>query len=359
MKNMPLPPKPVYDALRQGQVIPAHPLALNEDHTFDEAHQKALTRYYLASGVGGLAIGVHTTQFEIRRPEFGLLKPVLELATETIREHELKNPGTPIIRIAGICGTTQQAAAEASLARDLGYHFGMLSLTALKEATNEQLIDHAQSVAEIIPLMGFYLQTAVGGRFLDYAFWRELCEIPNVLAIKIAPFNRYQTLDVVRAVADSGRTDEITLYTGNDDNIILDLLTTYEFQVNGEPVQVRIKGGLLGHWACWTKKAVEQFETIQKQVENHTPIPQDLLTLAAQVTDSNAAFFDPHNRFAGCIAGVNEVLRRQGLMKGRWCLNPKEDLSPGQMDEINRVYTMYPHLNDDDFVAKHLDEWLK
>ncbi len=358
-EDFPTLPEDLQRFLLQGMVIPAHPLALTEDRKLDERHQRALTRYYLASGAGGLAVGVHTTQFEIRQPQHGLLRPVLELAQTTVEEYQAHLPETPILLIAGICGRTQQAVEEAHLARELGYHVGMLSLSAFKEASNEEMIQHAREVARIIPIMGFYLQPSVGGRVLDYDFWRALCDIPNLMAIKIAPFNRYQTLDVMRAVAESGRAQEIRLYTGNDDNILVDLMTNYEFKVQGKTVQLRMRGGLLGHWACWTSKAVEQLNHINKLLDSDQSIPSSLLTQAAQVTDANAAFFDPPHGFAGCIAGIHEVLRRQGLMQGRWCLNPEEDLSPGQMEEIDRVYAAYPHLNDDLFVRDHLNSWLR
>jgi dihydrodipicolinate synthase/N-acetylneuraminate lyase len=322
--------------LREGVVIPAHPLALTAERKLEERRQRALTRYYLAAGAGGVAVGVHTTQFEIR--DRGLLAPVLELAMEELRRAES-------IRIAGIVGKTVQAVKEAELAVRLGYHAGLLSLGAMASASVPELLEHARTVASVIPLFGFYLQPAVGGRVLPYEFWRAFAEIENVLAIKIAPFNRYQTIDVIRAVAESGR--EIALYTGNDDNILLDLLTPYRF----DNKTLRIVGGLLGHWAVWTRRAVELLE--QRCSLN------DSLTLAIEITDSNAAFFDAANGFRGCIAGIHEVLRRQGLLAGRWCLNPSEDLSPGQMEEIDRVYRAYPHLNDDSFVRQHIDEWMK
>jgi len=323
------------ERLREGVVIPAHPLALTAERKLDERRQRALTRYYLAAGAGGVAVGVHTTQFEIR--DRGLLAPVLELAMEELRRAES-------IRIAGIVGKTVQAVKEAELAVRLGYHAGLLSLGAMASSSVPELLEHARTVASVIPLFGFYLQPAVGGRVLPYEFWRAFAEIENVLAIKIAPFNRYQTIDVIRAVAESGR--EIALYTGNDDNILLDLLTPYRF----DNKTLRIVGGLLGHWAVWTRRAVELLEQRYRM--------RDSLTLAIEITDSNAAFFDAANGFRGCIAGIHEVLRRQGLLAGRWCLNPREDLSPGQMEEIDRVYRAYPHLNDDDFVRQHLDEWL-
>ena len=324
------------ERLREGAVIPAHPLALTAERKLDERRQRALTRYYLAAGAGGVAVGVHTTQFEIR--DCGLLAPVLELAMEELRRADT-------IRIAGIVGTTAQALKEAELAARLGYQAGLLSLGAMASASVPELLEHARAVASVIPLFGFYLQPAVGGRVLPYEFWRAFAEIENVVAIKIAPFNRYQTIDVMRAVAESGR--QIALYTGNDDNILLDLLTPYRF---GETT-LRIVGGLLGHWAVWTRRAVELLEQRYRT--------GDSLTLAIEITDSNAAFFDAANGFRGCIAGIHEVLRRQGLLAGRWCLNPREDLSPGQMEEIDRVYRAYPHLNDDEFVRRHIDGWMK
>jgi dihydrodipicolinate synthase/N-acetylneuraminate lyase len=341
------------ERLRRGVVIPAHPLALTERRKLDERRQRALTRYYLAAGAGGVAVGVHTTQFAIRKPNVGLLRPVLELAAE-----EVDRCNRPTVKVAGICGDTRQAVIEATMARDLGYDVGLLSLAAMQSKPVDELITHSRQVADIIPLMGFYLQPAVGGRVLPYEFWRRFAEIKNVLAIKIAPFNRYQTIDVVRGVAESGRADEITLYTGNDDNIIADLLTRYEFAVDGQKVKLRITGGLLGHWAVWTRRAVEQLEAIHQLTDNDDSIPAEWLQRNIEVTDANAAFFDAPNGFAGCIAGIHEVLRRQGLLVGRWCLDPNEKLSKGQTEQIERVYADYPHLNDDDFVAAHLHEWL-
>jgi hypothetical protein len=342
--------------LRKGVVIPAHPLALTPERTLDEKHQRALTRYYIAAGAGGVAVGVHTTQFEIR--SVGLFKPVLTLAAETANDYERKF-NRPIVKIAGIVGKTAQAVAEATFAAEQGYHIGLLSLAALKSETIDALIEHCKAVAEIIPIFGFYLQPAVGGRLLPFEFWKRFVEIENVAAIKMAPFNRYQTLDVVRAVAVSGRANDVALYTGNDDNIVCDLLTEYKFNINGNTARLRIVGGLLGHWAVWTKKAVQLLDEIHALIQSHAPIPSELLTRAIQVTDSNAAFFDAANGFAGCIAGLHEVLMRQGLLKGRWCLNHAEDISPGQSEEIDRIYAAYPHLNDDTFVAEHRDEWLK
>jgi dihydrodipicolinate synthase/N-acetylneuraminate lyase len=331
------------EKLRRGVVIPAHPLALNGNRKLDERRQRALTRYYLAAGAGGVAVGVHTTQFEIRDPRVGLYEPVLTLAMEEMHS-------TDAIRIAGIVGGTAQAVKEAELAARLGYHAGLLSLAALREASVAELVQHTCAVASIIPVFGFYLQPAVGGRVLPYTFWREFAEIENVVAIKMAPFNRYQTLDVVRAVAESGRAEDIALYTGNDDTIVVDLLTPFQFAGR----TMRILGGLLGHWAVWTRRAVELLERIHQE-----PGCTGWLARAIEITDSNAAFFDTANQFAGCIAGLHEVLRRQGLLEGRWCLNPAEELSPGQIEEIDRVYAAYPHLNDDDFVRENVDSWLK
>lgn len=341
-------------ALHDGLVIPAHPLALDENRRLDERRQRALTRYYIAAGAGGVAVGVHSTQFEIRDPEHNLLEPVLRLAAEEVERAGLDRP---FLKIAGICGPTEQALKEAELAVSLGYDAGLLSMGGLADWSEEALLERTREVARLLPVFGFYLQPAVGGRVFSYDFWRRLADIPNVVAIKIAPFNRYQTLDVVRAVCMSDRRDEIALYTGNDDNIVVDLLTTFEFDANGVKVRKSIVGGLLGHWAVWTKKAVELLEEI-KRVRGRDEIPSELLTRAAQVTDANAAFFDPAHGFAGCIPGIHEVLRRQGLMRGIWCLNPHETLSPGQAEEIDRVCRAYPHLNDDDFVAAHLGEWL-
>ena len=341
--------------LGRGLVIPAHPLALTSARRLDERRQRALTRYYLDAGAGGLAIGVHTTQFAIRNPGVGLLKPVLELAAETVAER--KGNARPIL-IAGVIGTTRQAVREARLADDLGYDAALLSMAALSRASNEQLISHARAVAEVMPLMGFYLQPSVGGRRLDYDFWCRFCEIDAVVAIKVAPFNRYDSLDVVRAVAASGRAREITLYTGNDDHILLDLMTTHEISTATGLTRIGMPGGLLGQWACWTRAAVEQHARA-REASRQKEIPASLLALGTQVTEANGAIFDAANQFRGCIPGVHEILRRQGLLRGRWCLDPEEGLSPGQMVAIDRVCTAYPHLADDAFVREHLDRWLR
>lgn len=342
--------------LEVGTVIPAHPLALSAERRLDERRQRALSRYYIAAGAGGLAVGVHTTQFAIRKPRIGLFEPVLRLAAEEMDRGDRARP-EPLIRIGGICGETTQAVREAQLLRDLKYNAGLLSLAAAKHLGDRALIAHCREVAQVIPVIGFYLQPAVGGRDLSYNFWRQFAETENVVAIKIAPFNRYQTLDVVRAVAESGRN--VALYTGNDDNIVVDLVTPYVFRVNGKPQARRIVGGLLGHWAVWTKRAVELLDECHAAARDDKPVPARLLRRSAEVTDTNAAFFDATHRFAGCIAGLHEVLRRQGLLKGIWCLDPAESLGTGQMEEIDRVYASYPHLNDDDFVRSNLDAWLK
>lgn len=345
----------VREHLLAGQVIPAHPLALNSERKLDGRHQRALTRYYLAAGAGGVAVGVHTTQFEIREPQHALLQPVLALASQTIDEELARQP-RPFVKIAGLCGRTPQALEEAELACSAGYHAGLLSLAAWREANDFAILQHCRAVAATMPIIGFYLQPAVGGRVLSHGFWRDFVEIPNIVAIKIAPFNRYQTLDVTRAVAESGRAD-IALYTGNDDNIVVDLLTRFDFEVSGRRVQKRVAGGLLGHWAVGTRRAVQLLEEI-KRVQQQEQISADWLTRAAAVTDFNAALFDAANGFAGCIPGIHEILRRQGLLRGVWCLNPHESLSAGQTAEIDRVSRAYPEFSDDDFVRQHLDNWL-
>jgi dihydrodipicolinate synthase/N-acetylneuraminate lyase len=344
-------------SLFDGMVIPAHPLALDADRKLDERRQRALTRYYCDAGAGGVAVGVHTTQFAIRDPRVGLFEPVLRLALETMLGWERQN-GKRLVKVAGVCGATAQAVREAAFAGEAGYDIGLLSLAALREATTAELIGHCRRVAEIIPLCGFYLQPAVGGRMLDYRFWREFFEIENVAAVKVAPFNRYRTLDVTRALADSGRHREVALYTGNDDNIVADLLT--EFRIGGGGgghVSIHFAGGLLGHWAVWTKRAVELLAEIKAARASGNAL--DALARSAEVTDANAALFDAQHDFAGCIAGLHEILRRQGLLAGRWCLDPREDLSPGQMEEIDRIYGCYPQLNDDNFVAQNLDRWMR
>jgi dihydrodipicolinate synthase/N-acetylneuraminate lyase len=336
--------------LARGCVIPAHPLALTSGRKLDERRQRALTRYYLDAGAGGIAVGVHTTQFAIRDPRHALYRPVLELARET--EQSWRTDATsPFVRVAGVIGDTRQAVSEAEIAASLGYDVALLGLGALKKATEHELIAHCRAVAGVMPLFGFYLQPAVGGRVLSYAFWRAFAEIEDVWAIKIAPFNRYQTLDVVRAIGDAGR-DDIALYTGNDDSIITDLLTSFPVRAG----TCRIVGGLLGQWAVWTRAAVRLVERIRTLGD--ASLSRDWLREAAALTDANGAIFDAANGFAGCIPGIHEILRRQGLLAGTWCLDPTESLSPGQAEEISRVAAAYPALNDDAFVAENLDRWL-
>ncbi len=343
----------VLAAVRRGVAIPAQVLALNEDRKFAPKYQRALCRYFIDAGVGGIAVGVHSTQFAIRDPKIGLFKPVLKETASFIDEWCARK-GKNILKVGGVCGKTAQAVAEAEFEESCGYDAALLSLAAFKNDTIDDMIRHCRAVSEIMPIIGFYLQPSVGGRPLPYEFWREFVKIENVLAIKMAPFNRYYTLDVVRAVCESGR-DDITLYTGNDDNLLIDLLTEYD--VGGR--KCRIKGGLLGHWSVWTKKAVELLDEIHALTDSGRPIPPELLTRATRITDSNAAFFDAAHSFAGCIPGLHEVLRRQGLLPGTWCLDPNETLSEGQKEEIDRVYQAYPELNDDGFVAAHLNEWLE
>jgi dihydrodipicolinate synthase/N-acetylneuraminate lyase len=356
MADYALPPGWVCDALRKGLVIPAHPLALTDRRQLDERRQRALTRYYHAAGAGGIAVGVHTTQFAIRDRRFGLYEPVLQLASETMDACD-QATGRRSVRIAGICGATPQAVVEAGVARKSGFHAGLLSVAGLQTASDEQLLEHCRVVARELALFGFYLQPAVGGRLLSLNFWRHFVEIPNVVAIKVAPFNRYQTLDVIRAVADAGRAGDVAIYTGNDDCIVFDLLSEYTMPTALGGQRVPIVGGLLGHWACWTQKAVDLHQACQR-ARAAGAVPARLLALAGQVTDCNAAFFDPAHQFAGCLAGIHEVLRRQGLLANNFCLDPQERLSPGQAEEIDRVCRAYPHLHDDVFVAEHLSAWL-
>jgi dihydrodipicolinate synthase/N-acetylneuraminate lyase len=338
-----LPPE-IGALMRRGVVIPAHPLALNAQRKLDERRQRALARYYLDAGSGGLAVGVHATQFAIR--EVGLYEPVLRIAMEEAAKRK-------VVMIAGLSGKTAQARREAQLAKSLGYHAGMLSLAPMKGASTDQLIEHCSAVASDIPLIGFYLQQAVGGIPLPVQFWQRFAAIENVVAIKIAPFNRYATLDVVRGVVAARAEQRIALYTGNDDHIVLDLAVPFDVKRGGETVRVRIRGGLLGHWSVWTKSAVDLLARIQREKAS-----DDLLALDARVTDCNSAFFDVANNFAGCIPGCHEVLRRQGLLEGTWCLDPNEKLSPGQPEEIDRVYREHGDLSDDAFVRAHLDRWL-
>jgi dihydrodipicolinate synthase/N-acetylneuraminate lyase len=341
--------------LLDGLVIPAFPLALHADGAWSERHQRALVRYYFASGAGGLAVGVHSTQFEIRDPSHGLYVPVLELAAEEIDRLSEQSEHV-MVKIAGLCGDTNQAVEEAATAQRFGYHAGLLSMAAVSDQSDAAILRHCRQVAETIPIVGFYLQPAVGGRVFPYAFWREFAEIPNVVAIKMAPFNRYQTWDVVRAVIESGR-DDVALYTGNDDNIVADLITPFAYRGAHGQVTKRIVGGLLGQWGVWTSKAVNVLNKIRKEGDNPC-LDRSWLEYNVSLTDANAALFDAANGFAGCIPGIMEVLRRQKLLPSVRCLNPNEVLSPGQADEIDRICRVYPNLHDDSFVAAQIDGWL-
>lgn len=347
-------PSSLRQLLQEGTVIPAHPLALTEERKLDEKRQKLLTQYYIASGAGGVAVGVHTTQFEIRKPEVNLLEPVLQLAAEQINDSGFKGP---FLKVAGIVGPTSQALREAELAMKHGYHLGLVSMGGLNTLSESELIKRLEAIANIIPVFGFYLQPAVGGRLLSYEFWKDAASLPNLYAIKVAAFNRYQTLDVVRAVCASDRHEEIALYTGNDDNIVADLLTRYRFEVNGKQIEKKFVGGLLGHWAVWTGAAVKLLKMI-KSAHGNQKLIGELLTTGIAVTDMNAAIFDPAHAFHGCIPGIHEVLRRQGLLEGTWCLNPEEQLSPGQVEEITRVCLAYPELTDDEEVKTFLAKTL-
>ncbi|WP_022724013.1 dihydrodipicolinate synthase family protein [Rhodopseudomonas sp. B29] len=337
--------------IAEGTVIPAHPLALDASRKLDTKHQRALTRYYIDAGAGGLAVGVHTTQFAIR--DVGLYKPVLELAAETATAWTKR----PLALVAGLAGKTQQAVAEAQTARSIGYHAGLLSLAAMKSSAEAEILEHCRAVTKEIPLVGFYLQPAVGGVTLSSAFWRDFASIDNVVAIKVAPFNRYRTLDVLRGVAAAGALDRVALYTGNDDHILLDLTLPFDLRDRGVTTRAYFKGGLLGHWSVWTQAAIRQFEAC-KAARGRDSLPADLLALDARVTDCNSAFFDVANNFHGCIAGCHEVLRRQGLLQGIWCLDPHEGLSDGQAAQIDRVCREHADLSDDAFVAANLERWL-
>ena len=348
-------PESVSQVLRQGAVIPAHPLALNAQRQLDPRRQRALSRYYLDAGAGGLAVGVHTTQFAIR--ENGMYAPVLEMAMQTAQDWTPLGGSRPLVMIAGVAGPTSQACAEAATAKAMGYHAGLLSLAALRGANEADILAHCRAVAQVIPLVGFYLQPAVGGVVLSAAFWEAFARIEQVVAIKMAPFNRYRTLDVIHGVVAAQAEERITLYTGNDDHIVLDLVTPFHVKRGTETVQVRIRGGLLGHWSVWTQKAVEQLKRCQEEAALGQ-ISADLLALDSKVTDCNSALFDVAHEFAGCIAGCHEVLRRQGLLDGIWCLDPREALSAGQAEELTRVSQAYPDLIDDNFVKRHLARWL-
>lgn len=350
----------LHQLLHDGAVIPAHPLALTAERRFDERHQRALTRYYAASGAGGVAVGVHTTQFEIREPGIDLYEPVLALTADVL-DREVDRP---FLRVAGVAGPTAQAVAEAEIAAGLGYHAVLLSpprpAIGAPEPTEDAMIERAAAVGEVLPVIGFYLQAAIRGPRLGLSFWRRFAELESVVAVKAAPFDRYRTLDVARAVAGSSRGADIALYTGNDDAIVADLLSDLTFDgPDGSPVTRRVSGGLLGHWSVWTRRAVELLDLVRDARAGDGAAVVELMSRAAAITDANAALFDPSHDFAGCIAGVHEVLRRQGLLVGTWCLDPAEGLSPGQSAEIDRVLRLHPWLSDDEFVAEHLDGWLR
>lgn len=336
--------------LKQGAFLPAMPLVLDENRKFDEAGQRRLVRYYMEAGVDGLAVAVHTTQFTIRDPKINLFETVLRVVKSEMDAYTART-GRTLLAISGVCGEAPQAVAEAKLAGSIGYDAVLVSPGGMGHLTEEQLIERTRQIAEVMPVVGFYLQVAVGGRVFSYDYWQKVCAIQNVVAVKAAPFNRYLTADVARAIAFADH--EITLYTGNDDSIVTDLLTTYSFQDGDKTRTCRVRGGLLGHWSAWTKTAVDMFRKIKALPEGE-PVDPSWYTLAAQVTDVNSAFFDSRNNFAGVIAGMHEVLRRQGLMKGIWCLDPEEGLGAGQSEEIDRVYVQYPELNDDAFVAEFL-----
>jgi hypothetical protein len=344
-------------AIRRGAVIPASPLALDAERRFDERRQRALMRYYLDAGSGGIAVGMHFTQFEIRRPGIDLYEPVLRVCAKEVDAYVARE-GRPVAKFAGINGLLPDALQQAATARRLGFDYAIISMAALGNHLEDEMLHHMRELAKVMPLFAFYLPLVVGGVALPQPFWRKLVEIDNLHGIKIAPFNAYSTLDVVRAVAESGRADEITLYTGNDNSIVHDLITPFRFGQGDDATTVRIRGGLLGHWACWTRRAVELLERIHRLVDSEEAIPLDLMTLADQITDANGAIFDVAHGYAGSIPGINEILRRQGLMAGLWTLKRDEVLSPGQLEEIDRVYAAYPHLNDDAFVQEHLDRWL-
>ena len=341
--------------LKKGTVIPAIPLALDENRNFSRDGQRLLINYYADCGVGGIAAAVHTTQFEIRDPKYNLFETVLKTVAEEMDRYE-KRSGRVLVRVAGVCGETEQATAEAELTKKYGFDAVLLSPGGLNDKSEEYMLDRTRAVSAVMPVIGFYLQTACGGRQFSYNYWEQMCKIENVAAIKCASFNRYQTLEVVRAAAFSSRSDDITLYTGNDDNIVIDLLTKYRFEKDGRIIEKCFDGGLLGHWSVWTKRAAELFEYVKKE-KDKPEISAKLLTLAAEVTDTNSAFFDTAHNFKGCIAGLHEILRRQGLMHNIYCLNPDETLSSGQLEELDRVCRMYPHLNDDEFVRSNLQKW--
>ncbi len=334
------------EILHNGTVIPAIPLALNENRKFDESYQRRMVRYYMAAGSGGVAAAVHSTQFEIRDPEHNLFRPVLETVISEMEKFEAET-GKVLVRISGVCGATEQACEEARLTKELGYDAVLLSPGGLNDWSEEMLLERTRAVAEIMPVIGFYLQEAVGGRLLSKDYWRKLADIPNVVAIKCACFDRYRTQDLVKGVMASNRADEVALYTGNDDHIIMDLLTPFVHDGHKK----YFVGGLLGQWSVWTNRAVEIFNRCKECRETGT-IDASLLTVAEHLTEANGAVFDVAHKFAGCIPGLHYVLMKQGLMRGTWCLNPNEVLSEGQAEEIDRLWTAYPEVADDDFIKE-------
>ncbi|PTQ57355.1 MAG: 4-hydroxy-tetrahydrodipicolinate synthase [Candidatus Carbobacillus altaicus] len=337
--------------LLDGLVIPAHPLLLTEGRALDERRQRALARYYLAAGAGGLAVGVHTTQFALHDdPE--MYARVLTIAKEVVARERPE-----ALLIAGVSGSLAQAVREAELARRLGYDLALVIPNGVPNCDPERHLMRLKAVGEVIPLFGFYLQPAVGGCSFGFDYWREVAAIPNVYAIKVAAFNRYFTLDVVRAVGLSERYREIALYTGNDDNIIVDLLTPYPVKRETETVVLHFVGGLLGQWAVWTKTAVRMLDKIKK-ARSSGQIPLGWLKRNAELTEINGALFDVHHAFRGSIAGIHEALRRDGLADGLWFLDPEEGLSPGQAEAIERIYLTYPEWRDDAFIRDHLKRWL-
>ncbi|MFD1717356.1 dihydrodipicolinate synthase family protein [Georgenia deserti] len=343
-------------SFRAGGVLPAHPLALREDGRIDERRQRALSRYYIEAGSLGLAVAVHTTQFAVHEPSRGLLEPVLGLAAETAGEY----PDRDVLLVAGLSGPTAQAVAEAELAASLGYHLCLLAPHGVDDASEDELLDRARAVGEVLPVIGFYLQLAVGGRHLSRSFWRRLADLPSVVGIKAAPFDRYATLDVVHGVAESARGGDVALYTGNDDSIVVDLLSSFRVHdATGRTTRVEVVGGLLGQWAVWTREAVRTLELARLAKAGDSGAIRDLVALNPRLTDANGVLFDAANGFAGSIAGVHEALRRQGLLENLVFLEPRDRLSPGQLAEIDRIWAAYPELRDDAFVAEHLDRWLR
>ena len=339
------------ERFKDGAVLPAHLLSLKSDKSFDKHRMRALTRYYLDAGAGGVAVGVHTTQFAIRSK--GLYEPVLKQVAETVAE--FGDDGT--LKVAGVTGKTEQALGEARIARALDYDAALLNVAAFAGVSEEEILTHCRAIAAVMPIIGFYLLTEVGGIVLSRDFWKQFCEIENVVGIKVAPFNRYRTLDVAHGIVQARAEHRVSLYTGNDDHIVLDLLTPMAVPRGKEMVEVRFRGGLLGHWAIWTKKAVEIFERI-KNISKGDSVPMELLALDSIVTDCNRAIYDAQHDFRGCIPGCHEVLKRQGLFEGTWCLDPNEVLSPGQAQLIDQVYLDYPDMNDDEFVRANLNRWL-